>query len=260
MPKPTSLLFILILCVAGYNLLNKHHRFHYSLKRSNGYHTFLSSATAGFTLCTVAVIVYAIFDYIFTKMNFYFSLGDFVLNNILDYGSPNSSIVIFDICAISITFSIIAPLAIYKLSLEKQYSCFLEEFAQDGESPEFTQLFFRSYEFGLPVLFTMSDKKVYIGYVQEIHSKPFNDVHIIPIMSGYRNKSDLKLELVTPYEEIISDVINEEEQELDFEAFSVTLPLREILYAHLHDFEKYEKFKDAEKKLNPPDYLNIQQN
>lgn len=55
---------------------------------------------------------------------------------------------------------------------------------------------------------------------------------------------------VTPYQDIIHDVENDNEKELDFEAFTVTLPLREIVYAHLHDFEKYEDFKKAEKQLD----------
>jgi len=122
--------------------------------------------------------------------------------------------------------------------------------AEDSESPEYTSLFFRSYEYGLPILFTMSDRKVYIGYVPVIHAKPFNDIHVIPILSGFRDKDNLKLELVTPYKDIIHDVENDQEKELDFEAFTVALPLREIVYAHLHDFERYEDFKKAEEKLN----------
>ncbi|MCG9790658.1 hypothetical protein L1D61_26370 [Vibrio mediterranei] len=250
MPKPTSLLFILVLCIAGYYLLNKVHRFHYSLKRSSGYHTFLSSATAGLTVCAFAVVVYAITDFVMRKIGWYFSLGDIVLNNVLNYNATANSVALFDVCIITIVMCLTAPVVLYSFSLERQYYCFLEEFAQDGESPEFTQLFFRSYEFGLPILFTMSDRKIYIGYVTEIHSKPFNDVHIIPIVSGYRDSSDLRLVPVTPYQDIIHDVENDDEKELDFEAFTVTLPLREIVYAHLHDFEKYEEFKQAEKQLD----------
>ncbi|PKF48774.1 hypothetical protein [Enterovibrio nigricans] len=222
MPKPTSLLFILVLCLAGYYLLNKLHRFHYPLKRSNGYHTFLSSATAGFAVCGVAIVVYAIADCGLRALNWHFSLGDIVLNNILAYDAPSNSVSLFDVCAITVILCLAIPVVFYRFSIDRQYICFLEEFAQDGESPEFTQLFFRSYEYGLPILFTMSDRKIYIGYVTEIHSKPFNDVHIIPIVSGYRDSSELRLVPVTPYQDIIHDVENDDEQELDLEAFTVT--------------------------------------
>lgn len=250
MPKPISLLFILVLCIAGYYLLNKLHRFHYSLKRSNGYHTFLSSATAGLTLCGFAIVIYAISDLILKACGWHLSLGEVVLNNILKYKASQNSIILFDVLAITITLSLLIPVAYYKCSLEHQLNCFLKEFAQDGESPEFTQLFFRSFQFGLPILFTMSDRKIYIGYVTEIRSQPFNDVHVIPIVSGHRDSSNLRLVPVTPYQDIIHDVENDATQELDFEAFTVTLPIREIVYAHLHDFEKYEEFKKAEKKLD----------
>lgn len=250
MPKPTSLLFILVLCVAGYHILNKIHRSHYSLKRSNGYHTFLVSMSAGLLMCGLSVIVYAIFDKILCSYNYYFSVGDLILNGVLKFNSEAKDIAIFDVCIITIIMCVTFPLCLYKFSLDQQYYCFLEEFAQDGESPEFTQLFFRSFQFGLPILFTMSDRKIYIGYVTEIYAKPFNDIHIIPLISGYRDSVTHKLVPVTPYQDIIHDVENDKSEDVDFEAFTVTLPLREIVYAHLHDFEKYQKFKDAEKNFD----------
>lgn len=250
MSRPFSIFFVLIICIAGYYLLNNIHRTHYSLKRSNGYHTFLSSATAGIAIYGCSIAVYAVADCLFDLFNWHFSLGDIVLNKILRFDATNKSTTLFDVCAITVVICVVYPLYLYKFKPENKRLDFLEEFAQDGESPEFTQLFFRSYEFGLPILFTMSDRKIYIGYVTEIHSKPFNDVHIIPIVSGYRHSTDLKLIPVTPYQDIIHDVENDEKKELDFEAFTVTLPLREIVYAHLHDFEKYEDFKKAEKRLD----------
>ncbi|MEL7293108.1 MAG: hypothetical protein AAGJ78_13945 [Pseudomonadota bacterium] len=250
MPKPFSLLFVLVLCMAGYYLLNNVHRYHYALKRSNGYHTFLMSAMAGFSVCGLSIGVYAFFDYILHIFNWSFSLGYIVLNEILNLQTSHIGVTLFDLCAISVAISIATPLVIYRFSLDYRKYVFLEEFAQDGESPEFNQLFFRSYEFALPILFTMSDRKVYIGYVTEIHAKPFNDVHIIPLVSGYRESSTLRLMPVTPYQDIMHDVENEETKEVELESFTVTLPLREIVHAHLHDFEKYEDFKQAEKKLD----------
>lgn len=201
-------------------------------------------------MCGLAVFFYGVADWFMGNCHFYFSLGDIVLNDILKCNASVSTVALFDVCAITVFLCLATPVAFYKGSLDEQYNCFLEEFAQDGESPEFTQLFFRSYEYGLPILFTMSDGKVYIGYVTEIYATPFNDIHIIPIISGYRDKSNLKLMPVTPYRDIIHDVENSDVEVLDFEAFTVSLPLREIVYAHLHDFEKYEKFKEAEKNLN----------
>ncbi|WP_070962867.1 hypothetical protein [Vibrio sonorensis] len=250
MPKPFSLLFVLVLCMAGYYLLNSIHRYHYFLKRSNGYHTFLISAIAGFSVCGLSVVVYAIFDLILCLLSRSFSLGDFVLNEILNLNSSHIGATLFDLCAISVAICIATPLITYRFDPDYKDYVFLEEFAEDGESPEFNQLFFRSYEFALPILFTMSDRKVYIGYVTEIYAKPFNDVHILPLLSGYRESSTLKLNLVTPYKDILHDVEDETIKEVNLEAFTVTLPLREIVHAHLHDLEKYPDFKKAEKNAD----------
>ncbi|MGF1718393.1 hypothetical protein L4D08_26455, partial [Photobacterium chitinilyticum] len=87
-----------------------------------------------------------------------------------------------------------------------------------------------------------------IGYLMEVHAEDFNDIHIIPIFSGYRDKDTLSLVPVTPYDDIINDLEDESEKTTDFKRFSVSLPIREINYAHLHDFQYYDKFKEQEKR------------
>lgn len=196
----------------------------------------------------LATVLYALCDLILGAFNMYWSLGDLVLNIILHFGYSREVTALFDLGALTLLISMFTPFAIYK-NQSNQYLSFLNEFSQDSESPEFTKLCFKSFEYGLPVLFTMCDRKVYIGYVPEIHAKPFNDIHVIPIFSGYRDKNTLNLVPVTPYQDIIHDVENDDEEEMDLEAFSVTLPVREIVHAHLHDFKYYERFKEKEAAL-----------
>ncbi|MCR9664497.1 hypothetical protein [Vibrio parahaemolyticus] len=69
----------------------------------------------------------------------------------------------------------------------------------------------------------------------------FNDIHIRPILSGYRDKTDLTLKLVTPYKDVF-DSLKKDDDGFDEDAFTVTLPLREILHAHLYDFEYQKDF------------------
>jgi len=248
MPKPTSFFIILILCIAGYYLLTNIHKFRYGFKRSNGYHTFLTSAGAGLIATAVAMIVYWIISWLFDAISFHFSLGDIVLSGLFNGSPTQADITTFDIGCLTLFLSLLAP-TIYYGNQENQYEHFFVAFSSDCESPEYTQLFFRSYQYGLPILFTMSDRKVYIGYVAEIHAKEFNDVHVIPIFSGYRDKDSLKLIPVTPYSDILNDVKNVDVEEVDLEMFSVCLPIREIIHAHLHDFDYYEKFQEEEKKF-----------
>ncbi|MDI2594762.1 hypothetical protein NYP20_09150 [Pseudomonas sp. N3-W] len=60
-------------------------------------------------------------------------------------------------------------------------------------------------------MFSMEDRKVYIGCVQSIGSLQDHDSNvdegfsIIPIYSGYRNKDTLTVELTTPYEKVYKE-------------------------------------------------------
>lgn len=248
MIKP-SVVFILILCIAGYNFLSKIPEYNLKLQRSNGYHTFLLSAGGGLLLFAVSCVLYVICFKLANFVGVYPSLGKYLLLDIFLCDATKAEIALFDISSFSLLFSFLIPRYYWGNKTERRMRQ-LVHFSGDSESPEFTQLFFRSLRFGVPILFTMSDRKVYIGYITEVHATKFNDVIILPIFSGYRTKDELRLVPVTPYQAVLDDIENEAEKEIDFDIFAVALPLREIVYAHLHDFKYYEKFKEKENEFN----------
>jgi hypothetical protein len=245
-PKPTSLIVTFIICIAGYLLLDGLHTHKWKLKRSSGYHTFLMSSAWGLVLLCLSTFLYFIFSKLCDLTGFYFSLGDFVLNNIFKSDADPTSITLFDISIITIISSRILPVLIYR-SRENQIYNNIVSFSEDSDSPEFTKLFFNSLKLGIPILFTMSDRKVYIGYIREVNTGHFKDIQVLPIFSGYRDKDTLNLVPITPYEDVIRDLRDESnDHEIDLNLFLITLPLREIVHAHLHDFKYYEHFKRQE--------------
>ncbi|WP_019615512.1 hypothetical protein [Psychromonas ossibalaenae] len=250
MLRATSIFIVFILCLAGYIYLSSRPSDRHRFARTTGYHTFLKSAGVGLALTGIATLFYVLFDFLLSTQHWYFSLGDWFLNTLLLSKSNHANIVLFDISSIALLISIIlAALPHILFSGDDLSDGFVEFFALDSESSEYAQLLFHSYQYGLPILFTLSDRKTYIGYPLEIHAKEFNDIHIVPLFSGYRDEKTLSLNLITPYRDILDDVDNVKEEELDFRAFSVCLPVREIVYAHLHDFSYHEKFKKKEQEL-----------
>ncbi|ENN98996.1 hypothetical protein J139_09488 [Pseudoalteromonas agarivorans S816] len=212
-----------------------------------------------------------------SHFDFQFDLGHWFLKNVLMIKNiDNSTIALLDISLISLCLGIIIPF-IYYLFNDKE-SLYSEEFLTDADSPDFSRLFGHSITEGLPILFTLSDRKVYIGYIYEVQSKIHtSDVHILPVISGYRDEKTLALNKVTPYKEVI-DRINEQstheikEELIDLGAtdeetikalklhseffdqwdkFLIALPLREIKYAHLHDFTHEQDFQKAEIDIKP---------
>ncbi|ENP8342835.1 hypothetical protein QTO16_02730 [Vibrio harveyi] len=249
MIKPTSAWIILVLCIAGYFFFNALPHTRYKLKRTSGYHTFLFSAGGGLLLFGIAGALLVIGIYLGQVIPFHFSLGKWFLNDILQCEASYALIAMFDMAIASLVLARIVPIFFTGVGNRRRFDTYTKFWYSDPESTEFTKLFFKSLEFGRPILFTMSDSKVYIGYVYEIYAGDINDILVLPYYSGYRDKDTRELVLVTPYRKIISDVMNKSERELDLEAFLISLPIRDISHAHLHDFEYQKAFNEEEEKL-----------
>ncbi|SDX14988.1 hypothetical protein [Nitrosomonas communis] len=98
------------------------------------------------------------------------------------------------------------------------------------------KLFFESYLHSRPLLLSLDSGKVYIGTINSLGElNEINgldqDISLIPIMSGYRNKDTLEVNFTTYYEAINSDL-------------NIIIPQDQILTASWFDFDVY-------KKLNP---------
>ncbi|KJY88448.1 hypothetical protein TW84_15140 [Vibrio neptunius] len=251
MIKP-SILFVLILCISGYVFAQQWHKTHYQLKRSNGYHTFLMSAAIGLFLFAIGTIVYAIGIWLGKLTGLHFSVGELVLIGVFRSESTHTEFALFDISIIALILSRLLP-KLYYINEERKFSKFMFEFSMDSESPEFTQLFFKSHYHELPILFTMSDRKVYIGYIYEIQTGHFNDIYIVPYLSGYRDRDTLELHKITPYHAVMEDIENEQEDSVELDKFTIALPLREIVHAHLHDFRYEERFREKEEEHKEPE-------
>ncbi|TQF69558.1 hypothetical protein [Pseudoalteromonas luteoviolacea] len=120
-----------------------------------------------------------------------------------------------------------------------------EKIADSDESPEFSTVYYKSWEFGLPVAFTLSNRKVYIGYIVG-SAGHLNDVLVLPLKSGYRCEKEQRLELVTNYEPVWND-ISDNNKQVELSKFLICLPIREVIHANLHDFKYKDVFKKHEK-------------
>lgn len=106
-------------------------------------------------------------------------------------------------------------------------------------APTMIDIVFASYRHGLPMAVTLSDRKVYVGYPAFVSSSMFSphggDLHLTPLISGYRDKDDLTLKFTTPYDTVLKELEEIETEELDGEQFMITIPVREVAHAHLYN-------------------------
>ncbi|HHY0612745.1 hypothetical protein JL830_25245 [Vibrio parahaemolyticus] len=93
-----------------------------------------------------------------------------------------------------------------KLKIHKENEL-RDEFLSDVESPEFSRLIKKASELSLPILFTMSDRKVYVGYPYEITGGALiNDLLVVPLVSGYRCKDTNRLHIITRYIDVVQKI------------------------------------------------------
>lgn len=248
-----SALFILVISVCGYLLLYRFPKQRLRLNRTSGYHTFFLSAGAGFALFVAACVIYLLLHWCVSVAQHYYQINLHPLTtikqvlNIIFLGQATDMYArLVELSSIMLLAILIMPRLFYASSDWK--AMFHHAFRHDKDSPEFTDLFYRSFEQGCPILFTLSDRKIYIGYPISFDYAGFNDIRVLPLWGGYRDKDDLKLHLVTPYEQFAETLTEEGIEDAGYQKFAITLPIREIRYARLHDFTHNQQFRQLEQQ------------
>lgn len=257
MIKPTILL-ILLISISGYIFCKNCHLTFLKFNKSSGYHTFLSSASFGGGLFALSFIMFWLLTLWANAGLWHIPITSFLVGAAHDVFPnmyiPVSYIHFTQISIIALLLSLLLPLLLMGIAVkltgvskfEIKRAAF-KKIANTDDSPEFTSICFKSWEYGLPVAFTMSNNKVYIGIIAE-GAYHVNDIMVIPFKSGYRCKDELRLELVTHYEPVFRELESKGKTSSndEFDMFQITLPIREIIHANLHDFEQIGLFQKHE--------------
>lgn len=239
----TNVLFGLVILIAGYLICSRIHLKRYQLKHSSGYHTFLLSAGAGLLILLITYLLRLPLVVWGPKFSL---VAEAMRAGLPDIVITTETIFFIELSLGMLIFSICVPPIIYTLTDRftgyNRDQLFMGAFLQQDDNPEFTKLLISSLEYGLPVMFTMSDRKVYVGYPIDIKPERFNDLWMLPVVSGYREKDSLRFMPMTPYQKVIESEL----EGAEYEKFSVTLPIREIVHAHLIDLTLLDTFVQNE--------------
>ncbi|MBQ4852701.1 hypothetical protein [Pseudoalteromonas sp. MMG012] len=266
MIKPTVIL-VLVFTILGYIFCHRYHGTRSTFRKTTGYHTFILSSGCGIGLWFLSMLLFSFISFIFTLTPLENGVFAPILLSILKISFPNLYIPLYFIHCIEITF-----IALYiaskgpRLALhmaaklgdsttEEINNAVYYGLASTDHTPEFTGILHQSIIYGLPIAFTLSNRKVYIGYPIEL-APHMNDIMILPLRSGYRCEKELRLELVTDYVPVWSDIedgnTENADRTVDLAKFLINIPVRELVHANLHDFqykknfEKYERPRTSE--------------
>lgn len=269
MIKPTVIL-IMIVSVTGYFFASRCHLTAPKFAKTDGYHTFLTSALYGSLLLILSTLIYSLITFIFSGVNSFvewltgltpygFSLPSFrdMLRSYIEFVFPNtyvSDVVIscMLIVSVSILLTFLLPRKLIKVGMkltnaaenELRWNIF-KKLQNTEYTNEFTSLLVRSIDTGLPIAFTLSNRKVYIGYAF-ITANHSNDITVLPLKSGYRCDKELRLINVTDYNPVFEEMKKIEGEDKSLQKFLISLALREIVHANLHDFHYGPTFKKYE--------------
>ena len=238
-----NVLLVLILLVSGYLFCINVHTLRWRTLRSNGYHTFLISASWGIMVIALTYITRLLLNLTTPQFS--------IVQQILWLGTPNidfsiQTIVLLELTFGSIIFATMIPWMTYKLSGKFGYDrhrLFQGAFISAQGGPEYSSLLLSSMETGVPVFLTMSDRKVFVGYPIEFKPEDYSELQILPVLSGYRDQITLGFNITVNYADVLKTATSESSNVAP-EDFTVTVPIREICHAHMFDIEHYGKFID----------------
>ncbi|AUJ72377.1 MULTISPECIES: hypothetical protein [Pseudoalteromonas] len=293
MIKPTILL-VLLVTIIGYVFCIRCHLTNPKFCKSDGYHTFLNSAVWGAIFMISATIILYFLD-CFQNQGGLLTHGimSIVREAFPQVYFPLYGVNLAQIALVALVLSFFIPSLLMfcatRLTGEsRQYvrALAFRKIAHTDDSPEFTSIFYQSWDFGLPIAFTLSNGKVYIGYAFT-GGTHLNDIMVLPFRSGYRSKEENRLEIVTNYEPVwdeleheftelenefteefdelegelegeLEDKLDNDYEPVNLNKFLISIPVREIIHANLHDFDYKDKFskyevsrkEDKDEKMN----------
>ncbi|HHB6859375.1 TPA: hypothetical protein ACN7KA_004101 [Klebsiella pneumoniae] len=100
-----------------------------------------------------------------------------------------------------------------------------------------------------PIIATLSSRKIYVGLVTcpALENGLSEHLEILPLLSGYRDKDDLTINITTNYHQhyLESGVISGMSR-LNIQDFRVLIPKDEVETISFFDTETYNKFKENE--------------
>ena len=172
--------YVLLTVLAGYLFLSGSYYFRFRIKSASGYHVFLQSALVG--------VVFWVASYIPVKLGLPYEA-------ILGFSLADKTLISCFLCF---------PLSVLAL-VSANWMCDREKalFQTAYDIGAFSEVLFQeSMIDGELVEITTQNRKVYVGYILEYRhdlTSSYNEIFLVPVMSGYRTDIKMKVEFTTHY-------------------------------------------------------------
>jgi hypothetical protein len=257
-----GVLLLMVVLVVGFLYTNVHPVSRYKQMRSTGWNAYFHVASWGLFFTLVGCIASLVLMYSLDLISLIFRIPSIIFTS-LDYSVPLFGRSIFQhhlpggfAVGTLLSFVLAALIAFGKALQSKNLMKSSpkdqeEEYRKVAESDGLEALLFDSMRQNLLVLISLKSRKAYVGKVQQtrfVHADLENIV-IIPMLSGYRDKDTLTFVSVHSYTEYYREhVISQVSEPLTINDFRTVIPRNEIESASLFDPETFKKFNELESK------------
>ncbi|PWK46319.1 hypothetical protein [Pleionea mediterranea] len=265
-----TLLLLVGVGLADYIYLSMSLKWKFRLPTYQGHHLFYRILQRGLWFFSAAIIIYVVAWPFTSNKSSLFVKFEFVF--------PNLTQVEFNFIIISLNSIILSyvcvlitnELRLWKYIALEVYendsrirSDYLEDlniqWKRDCVDSVLVRNIYDSAKTGCSILITLKNRKSYVciisQFMQENDSPEHKEITIYPMRSGYRDESDLSLELITNYKQVneaLRVLLKRKEETQIIEALSVlnsyaiTIKIEDIVSLSRFDFKHYKKFKEEE--------------
>ncbi len=241
--------FILIPLIAGYAFADSWHGARYRIARSTGYSLYFSAALYGVALLIMGGLTLLLLvgweagflRYLRTV------LGVFKI-------SAEPAAMEVHVLALLLLTLLLGLFGGHALNLVPGSSKYFLRRAI--ENSDFERLVLRGMERSLPMLVTLDNGKVYVGYVIRTIDPLAREkeLRILPVFSGFRSKETGTVAFHTNYSGVLRQLVQNERRQVEDEEearplshlnigdFEVVIPVSKIVTSTLYDREAKEMF------------------
>ncbi len=242
---------LLLPLIGGFLLLHKAYLWRYYIARFDGHRLIMFSALCGVMLLALSTLIVSFLRYRWPV------LGE-VWQNVVPFAHSGKSFG-------ALLIGLILPLFLNRVRGWHSYSNLdwgkearvrnaIEYFSNDIEI-----LLLRSMDGESPVLLTMDNGKVYVGYVTELFNPDVDRryIKVLPTMSGYRTAESQEVVFTTAYDEVrqLTGTPGSGLEHLRDVDFEIVLPVNGLRSASLFDSGAYERFVEASNQPDQDDDL-----
>ena len=223
-----SLGLLLIPTLGGYWLITHWNYTRFRVVRDSGYQFLFKSAFAGAMLFALAYLCIAL------------------LNHYLPWTETQWAsympVEYSDAAVLSVLLGILLPQAANWFYPAQKAT----EVAAERDGNLIELLIARSISEGRIIELSLRSGKSYIGFGHrnEVEDYEDADISLVPLASGYRDKDTQELRITTNYARVIL-----ESGTMDFSDFRIVIPMSEIVSARLFDWEVYQRFEEAARRI-----------